>query len=142
MGEDQQLYSILSSPFTKLEELDMSGTRLSNTAAINLFRILQDNNKLKKLHITYNAFTDDACSDIIIALKKNSCLERLIMYGNQISDRAIVNIVRSLQDNNTLANIWLPKCSQSTKKTIYSLEKIINKSREDQGCVIKLMIKL
>ena len=142
MGEDQQLYSMLSSPFTKLEELDMSGTRLSNTAATNLFRILQDNNKLKKLHITYNAFTDDACSDIIIALKKNSCLERLIMYGNQISDRAIVNIVKSLQDNNTLANIWLPKCSQSTKKTIYSLEKIINKSREDQGCQIKLMIKL
>ena len=64
------------------------------------------------------------------------------MYGNQIGDRAIVNIVSSLRDNNTLANIWLPKCSQSTKKTIYSLEKIINKSREDQGCVIKLMIKL
>ena len=47
MGEDQQLFSMLSSLFTKLEELDMSGTRLSNTAAINLFRILQDNNKLK-----------------------------------------------------------------------------------------------
>ena len=137
MGEDQQLYSMLSSPFTTLEELDMSGTKLSNKATINLFRTLQDNNKLKKLHITHNAFTDDACSDITTAMKKNSCLERLIMYGNQISDRAIVNIVNGLQDNNTLANIWLPKCSQSTKKTIYSLEKVINKNREDRGCQIK-----
>ena len=141
MGEDQQLYSMLSSPATTLEELDMSGTKLSNKAAINLFRTLQENNKLKKLHVTYNAFTDDACSYITVAMK-NSSLERLIMYGNQISDRALVNMVNGLQDNNTLANIWLPKCSQSTKKTIYSLEKVINKNREDRGCQIKLMIKL
>lgn len=142
IGEDQQLYSMLTSPYTVLEELDISGTKLTNRAAINLFEAIKDNSKLKKLHITHNSFTDDACNAITVALKKNHCLERLIMYGNQLTGEAIVNIMNSLQDNNTLANIWLPKCSENIKKTIYSLEKVINKNRENQGCQIKLMIKL
>ena len=47
IGEDEQLYSILTNPSTMLETLDMDSTALSSRAAIALFTALKDNNSLK-----------------------------------------------------------------------------------------------
>ena len=140
IGEDEQLYSMLSSPSTMLEELHMRRTQLSSRAAIALFTAVKDNNKLKELIINDNAITDDACDAITTALRSNSCLFTLFMDHNPLTGEAIVNIVNALKVNNTLALLRLPQCPEGTKKTISSLQEVINKNRESRGCQVKLMI--
>ena len=140
IGDNEQLYSILSSPSTMLEELRMYSTKLSTRGAIALFTALKDNNKLKKLHIINNAITDDACDAITAGLEKNNCLVQLYMYDNPLTGEAIVNIVNSLKVNNTLTLLWLPECPEDIKKTISSLQEVIHKNRESRGCQVKLEI--
>ena len=122
IGEDEQLYSMLSHPSTMLEELNMMDTQLSSRAAIALFTAVKDNNKLKELYIVNNAITDDACDAITTALKSNSCLVRLDMYRNPLTGEAIVTIVNALKVNNTLSLLWLPQCPEGIEKTISSLQ--------------------
>ena len=112
IGEDQQLYSMLTNPSSELRLLYMMGTSLSSGGAKELFTALKDNNKLKKLFIVGNAITDDACDVISTALKMNSCLVTLWMYNNPLSSEAIMNIVQCLEVNNTLQVLELPDCPQ------------------------------
>ena len=141
IGEDEQLYSILTNPSTMLETLYMHNTQLSSTAAITLFNALKDSNKLKELYIHYNNVTDDASDAITTALERNSCLVTLRMSGNPLSGEAIVNIVNGLKDNNTLAVLKLPKCLEDIQKRISSLQEVINEKRESRGCQVKLSIR-
>ena len=140
IGEDEQLYSMLSNPSTMLELLYMMDTALSSTGAIGLFTALKDNNKLKELRIDGNDITDDVTDSITTALESNSCLVKLIMYRNPLTGEAIVNIVNALKVNNTLSVLGLPKCPEDIKKRISSLQEVINKERESRGCQVKLMI--
>ena len=138
--DNEQLYSILSSPSTMLKKLRMSYTELSTRGTIALFTALKGNNKLKELYIDNNAITDDACDTITVGLEKNNCLVKLRMHRNPLTGEAIVNIVKSLEVNNTLAVLWLPLCPEDIKKTISSLQQVINKNRKSRGCQVKLEI--
>ena len=140
IGENEQLYSMLSSPSTTLELLYMHDTKLSCRAAISLFNKLKDNNKLKELNISNNAVTDDVSDAMTTALERNSCLVTLSMDHNPLTGKAIVNIVNGLKVNNTLSLIVLPGCSEDIKKIISSLQEVINRKRESQGCQVKLII--
>ena len=139
IGEDQQLYSMLTNPFTELEELYMSYTSLCRGTRA-LFTAIMENNKLKKLYIDRNAITDDACDVITTALQRNNCLVELSMCGNPLSSEAIINIVRCLEVNNTLQLLWLPNCPQAIQENIRSLQEVVNKKRESRGCQVKLEI--
>ena len=130
IGEDQQLYSILTNPSTELEQLYMANTNLSSRGARALFTTIMKNNKLKVLNIDHNAITDDACDVITTALQWNSCLVTLHMYGNRLSSEAIINIVRCLEVNNTLQLLGLPHCPQAIQENIKSLQEVVNKKRE------------
>ena len=141
IGEDQQLYSMLTNPSNVLEELIMWNTKLSSTAATDLFTAVKENNKLKMLYIDDNAITDDACAAITTALERNSCLVTLSMHDNPLSSEAIVNIVRCLEVNNTLQLLGLPDCPQAIQENIRSLQEVVNKKRESRGCQVKLEIK-
>ena len=141
IGEDQQLYSMLTNPSTELEQLHMSYTSLSSKGARALFTSIMKNNKLKVLYINNNAITDDACDVITAALQRNSCLVKLNMYGNPLSGEAIINIVRYLEVNNTLQLLGLPDCPQAIKENIKSLQEVVNKKRESRGCQVNLEIK-
>ena len=141
IGEDQQLYSMLTNPSNVLERLTMWHTKLSSTAATDLFTAVKENNKLKELYIDLNAITDDACAAITTALEKNSCLVELSMWSNPLSSEAIVNIVRCLEVNNTLQLLGLPDCPQDIRQNIRSLQEVVNKKRESRGCQVKLEIK-
>ena len=141
IGEDEQLYSMLSSPSTMLEGLYMSNTQLSSRAAITLFTVLKDNTKLKELYIANNAITDDACDAIIAALARNSCLVELHMHRNPLTGEAIAKIVNALKVNNALELLGLPYCPEDIKKIISSLQEVIIKNRESRGCQVKLRIK-
>ena len=141
IGEDQQLYSMLTNPSTELEQLTMYNTRLSSRGARALFTSIMKNNKLKELSIDRNAITDDACDVITTALQRNSCLVELYMYSNRLSSEAIINIVRCLEVNNTLQLLWLPDCPQAIQQNIRSLQEVVNKKRESRGCQVKLEIR-
>ena len=140
IGEDEQLYSILTNPSTMLEILDMYNTALSSRAAIALFTALKDNNSLKKLNIDYNDVTDDASDAITTALQRNSCLVKLHMDNNPLTGEAIVNIVNALRGNNTLKVLRLPKCPGDISKRTSSLQEVINMKRQSRGCQVKLEI--
>ena len=140
IGEDDQLYSILTNPFTMPEILYLDYTQLSSRAAVTLFNTLKYNNKLKILSIANNNVTDDASDAITTALERNSCLVTLYMYRNPLTGKAIVNIVKGLKDNNTLAELWLPKCSEDIKERINSLQECIIEKRGSRGCQMQLMI--
>ena len=140
IGEDEQLYSILTNPSTMLETLIMYDTALSSRAAIALFTALKDNNSLKELYIVNNDVTDDASDAITTALQRNSCLVVLYMHYNPLTGEAIVNIVNALRGNNTLAVLWLPKFPEDIRKRISSLQEVINMKRQSRGCQVKLQI--
>ena len=141
IGEDQQLYSMLTNPSSVLETLTMQLTQLSSRAATDLFTAVKDNNKLKVLNIDHNAITDDACDAITTALKSNSCLVTLTMWGNPLSSEAILNIVQCLKVNDTIQLIGLPECPKGIQENIRSLQEVVNKNRASRGCQVKLKIK-
>ena len=141
IGEDQQLYSMLTNPSTELEQLDMGGTSLSSRGARELFTSIMKNNKLKELHIDTNAITDDACDVITTALQRNSCLVKLGMYDNPLSSEAIINIVRCLEVNNTLQLLEIPYYPRVIMENFRSLQEVVNKKRESRGCQVKLEIE-
>ena len=140
IGEDQQLYSILTDPSNVLEQLYMYLTRLSSSAAIALFTALKDNDKLKKLDIEENDITDEALDAITTALESNRCLVKLGMYDNPLSSEAITNIVQCLEVNNTLQLIGLPHCSEGGQNNVISLQEVVNEKRKSRGCHVKLEI--
>ena len=139
IGEDQQLYSMLTNPSSVLGTLNMQFTQLSSRAATDFFTAVKDNNKLKELYIDYNDITDDACDAITTALKSNSCLVKLSIYGNPLSREAILNIVQCLKVNDTLQLLRLHECFQDIQD-IRSLQEVVNKKRASRGCQVKLEI--
>ena len=140
IGEDQQLYSMLTNPSTELEQLSMWHTRLSSGGARALFTAVKENSNLKKLYIMGNAISDDACDVITTALQRNSCLVRLYMYSNPLSSEAIINIVQCLEVNNTIQILGLPKCPLDIQENITSLQEVVNMKRESRGYQVKLEI--
>ena len=137
IGENEQIYSILSNPSTTLQILDMGYITLSCRAAIALFNKLKDNNKLKWLYINGNDITDDVGDAMTTALERNSCLVTLYMNNNPLTSETIVNIMNSLKINNSLALLVLPQCPEDIKRKISVLQEVINKERESR---VKLMI--
>ena len=140
VGENEQLYSILSDPFAMLKDLYIYNAKLSSRAAIALFNVLKDNNKLKVLYVHYNSITDDACDAITTALERNCCLVTLGMYDNPVTGKAIVNIVNGLKVNSTLELLGLPECPGDIKKRISYIQEAINKNRQSQRYQVKLKI--
>ena len=102
IGENEQLYLMLSDPSATLEVLSIYRTKLSSLAANALFTTLEQNNTLKVLSIEDTDITDDTCSFIANTIKLNSCLEKLWMHSNPISADAIQLILQALEFNKTL----------------------------------------
>ena len=72
IGENKQLYSMLSHPSTELEVLSMFQTNLSSRFANILFTTLEQNHTLKMLSIEGNDITDDTCSFISNAINRTA----------------------------------------------------------------------
>ena len=140
VGEDYQLYSMLTDPSNTLQKLILAYTKLSSKAAIILFKALRDNSQLKGLMIQGNDITNNACDAITTALQSNSCLATLSMWRNPLSSEAITNIVSCLKVNNTLKLLDLPKCPQDIQENVSSIQGTINKERESRKCQVKLDI--
>ena len=140
IGENEQLYSMLSHPSTTLQILSMYRTKLSSRAASILFTVLKQNNTLKILSIEGNDITDDTCPFIANAIKLNSCLVKLWIHFNPISSEGIELILEALQFNNTLKILRLPDYPDDVKTNIKSTEEKINKLRGSREPHVKLFI--
>ena len=140
IGEDQQLYSMLTDPSSILERMIMSHTQLSSKAAIELFKAVKGNKKLKELAIDDNDMNDDACGAISTALEWNSCLLTLSMQRNPLSSKAIINIAQCLKVNKTLRLLRFPKCPERIQEKITSIQEDVNERRASQlGYQAKLL---
>ena len=140
IGENVQLYSMLSHPSTALEILSIYQINLSSIAANTLFTTLEQNNMLKRLSIEFNDITDDTCPYIANAIKANGCLVTLWMHGNAITAEAISPILQALQFNNTLEWLRLPDYPDDVKRDIRSVEETINQNRKSHESYVKLII--
>ena len=141
IGEDWQLYSMLSDHATMLEELYMIDTKLSSMAAVGIFKALKDNSKLGVLSVKNNSISDEICDVITTSLRRNSCLVKLHMSGNPLSGETVVKIVNAVQDNNTLAEHTIPNFSKDVKKRISSIQEVICQNRKGKSCETKLVIE-
>ena len=140
IGENEQFYSILSSPSTTLKVLSMYKTNLSSDAASILFTALQKNRTLEILSIEDNDITDDTGTYIANAIRKNDRLAELWMRFNNISAGAIEPILQALQFNDTLERLRLPNYHNEIKKHIKFIEKKVNEGRATHGYHAMLQI--
>lgn len=140
IGENKQLYSMLSNSASELEVLSLYKTKLSSRAADILFTTLVGNNTLKALSIDDNDVTDNTCLSIANTITHNNCLVKLWMHSNPIKSGAIRPILEALQSNSTLESLRLPDYPHPIKMDIKSMEEKINKARESYGCYTKLFI--
>ena len=139
IGEDENLYSILTDSSSVVEELYMGSTMLSSNAAINLFTALSNGLTLKVLWIVENCITDEACNTIAMALKKNNSLYELRMEANPLSGESAEKIVQALQSNDTLEKLCLPYYPQDVEDKIRQSANV-NLKRQRRGCTVKLKI--
>ena len=140
IGEDKNFYGMLSDPFSELELLHMSDTKISPAGAIKLFTALTNNHKLKVLWTTLNNISDEACSAIAAALKGNTFLTKLNLGGNPISAESAQHIVKALQHNSTLEELVLPEYTVDERKKIAPLVETVNQIRVICECQVKLNV--
>ena len=142
IGQNQEFFStILSSPSTMIENLFITGNKLSTREAIMIFTVLKEKNtKLKELCLADNFITDDACYVIAETLQVNSRLEYLDIYRNKISKEGSQLILNSLKFNNTLRTLDTDNYSENDNKQILALQDIVNEERKHRGCQVKLNV--
>jgi len=140
VGENGELYTMLTHPSSMLMELGMSNTSLSSIAAKTLFTALRDNNKLKWLSIVNNTITDDVAEAMATTLATNKSLMTLKMSGNPISGETMVAILQGLRGNTTLQLLHVPSYPPQIKDRIRSVVQEINTKRS-LGMQEKLTVK-
>ena len=129
IGDNEELYTMLSHPSSAMYYLDMNNVVLSSTACRALFAAVTETTKLRYLYISSNNITVDAADDIPNALAVNKSLHILQMYGNPIGEEAMQLIPQALRANKTLKQLVLPWYSSVIEEKIISLINEINNLR-------------
>ncbi|XP_065884354.1 NLR family CARD domain-containing protein 4-like [Dysidea avara] len=137
IGENGDLYAMLTDTSSMLTELHMDHTSLSPDAAKTLFSAVKDTNKLKKLVVHSNNITGDVVNDLCTALTNNKSLVKLVMHHNPIDEAAIVTVLQAMRDNKTLKELCVPNYSPEIMNRIVEE---INTKRKIQG--IQDMLKV
>ena len=135
IGDNKELYTMLSHPSSVVDSLHMNSSALSSTACRALFAAVKDAIKLQHLSISRNCITDDAANDIANALAVNKSLQRLEIHGNPISGEGLQVILQALRTNKKLMKLKLPNCPSASKEKITLFKNEINHLRTKQGVV-------
>ena len=141
IGENGELYNMLTHPSSMLTILNMNNTSLTSIAARTLFTAVKDSKKLKVLWINYNTITDDVADDITLALTINKSLVELWIHGNHISGVATVTILQFLRYNDTLQLLVIPSHPPAIEDRIRLIEREINRKRRSLGIQDKLTVR-
>ena len=140
IGDDDQLYAMLSNTSSMLEILHLSYTKLSLNAVTKLFTTLAgEGSKLKILYLAGCNITNEACNVVATSMKQNHSLVELDIRKNPISIDAIKYIFQAIQHNDSLQKLLLPECPE---KVIRSQQQMVIKKRESRGNCLKLNVKI
>ena len=137
IGDNDELYTMLSHPSSVVDYLMMNNVALSSTACRALFAAVKDATKLKYLCVSKNNITVDVTDDIASALVVNKSLHTLQMYHNPISGEGILLILQALRAN-TIFELTLSSYPPAIEKKIISLKDEINNLRTKQGITKRL----
>ena len=137
IGDNEELYTMLSHPSSVVTCLFMDSVTLSSTSCRALFASVKDSTKLKFLYISHNNITDDVADDMANALAVNKSLHTLVIYSNPISGEGIQLILQALTTNKILEELQLPRCPP---EKLVSLKDEINNMRTKQGITQHLNI--
>jgi len=141
VGENGELYTMLTHPSSMLTLLNMTNTSLTSISARTLFNAVKESKRLQVLWINYNTITDDAADDIAVALTVNKSLVELWICDNHISGEAILTILQLLRNNDTLQLLVVPSYSCVIEDRIRSIEQEINIKRRSLGIQDKLTVR-
>ena len=136
VGENEELYFMLSNPSSWLEELEMDSTKLSSQGAIKLFTALAKGGKLKTLNISRNCISDEACNAITMMIKRTTSLAKLWMYRNPLTMTGVCQVIEAVQHNNTLELLEVPEYPAD----IGSLVDAVERKRRERGSHLRLKI--
>ena len=92
---------------TKLNVIEISGSKLQTTGTIKIMKGLQGIYTLKKLYLNNNKFTEEAADDIATAISWNVDLQELNLGGNNLQALGTVKITRSLQKISSLTKLYI-----------------------------------
>ncbi|XP_065904015.1 nucleotide-binding oligomerization domain-containing protein 1-like [Dysidea avara] len=140
IGDNEELYTMLSHPSSVVDLLAMDNVALSSTSCRALFAAVKDSTKLKILTINHNNITDDVADDIANALAVNKSLHTLDMY-NPISGESMQLILQALRANKILDALTLPSCPPAIKEKLVSLKDEINDMRTKQRITQHLKVR-
>ena len=133
IGDNEELYTMLSHPSSVVDSLHMNSASLSSAACKALFAAVKDASKLQHLFISRNNITDDVADDIANALAVNNSLQRLDMYSNPITGEGMQVILQALKGSKSLMKLKFPSCLPASKEKIILLKNEINNVRSKQG---------
>ena len=133
IGDNEDLYTMLVNPHSVLETLHMSRTKLTSSAAIKLFAVLEKATKLKGLWVSYNNIGDDAFPAIAKSLEINKSLVKLRIRSNPFSARSAQYIIDAITHRSTLEELWLPKYTEEVHRKWNLHRDAVNEERKSKG---------
>ena len=106
---DQTAYDIaaLVSRNTKLNVIEISGSKLQTTGIIKIMKALQGIYTLKKLYLNNDNITEEAADNIATVISCNLDLQELNLGSNNLQASGIIKIARSLQKISSLAKLYI-----------------------------------
>ena len=106
---DQTAYDIaaLVSRNTKLNVIEISGSKLQTTDIIKIMKALQGIYTLKKLYLNNDNITEEAADNIATVISCNLDLQELNLGSNNLQASGIIKIARSLQKTSSLAKLYI-----------------------------------
>ena len=129
VGEDEQLYTMLSHPSSLLTYLNMCYTSLSSLSAKELFTAMKNSDKMQCLFVNSNDIDDEAVDTIATTVKHHTSLHALWIWDNPISIKAMQVILEALQTNDTLEILWVSFYNRAVRRGMKSIKKKINEAR-------------
>jgi hypothetical protein len=93
-----------------LQTLDLSWNGLETVGTTAIFKALAENCGLKMLNMSSTRMSNSACPHLAAALRWNTTLEKLLINNNGISPQGEQQLVQALAVNRTLAHLDLKVC--------------------------------
>lgn len=93
--------------YNNLQELDLSGCKITGAGAIDIFKALADNTSLQKLNLYNNSLDDEAMLELAQALNQNNTLTDLNLSSTNLSDVGLTALATVLEHNTGLQRLNL-----------------------------------
>ena len=92
---------------TKLQVIEVSGSKLQTVGAIKIMKASQRICTLKKLYLNNNNITEEAADDIATVISCNIHLQELNLGSNNLQTTGTIKIAQSLQRISSLTKLYI-----------------------------------